>query len=148
MRGYLDNCPCYPCLLRTPLKATKCNPAECQELTDWIDLLVKASVVITTVKRALVLCTLCGSPRTVKAGFTGAGELSGGSQLYKCKNCKRRFRPGHKTRMNTRQEIIDYALNLAKQQNPAFSTRDISRRILINFDVCVSHVSVAQWLLR
>ena len=144
MRGYLDNCPCYPCLLRTPLKARRCNPVECQELTDWIGLLIKPCAAIPST----VICSLCGSPRTVKASFTGAGELSGGSQLYKCKNCKRRFRPGHKTRMNTRQEIIDYALNLAKQQNPAFSTRDISRRILINFDVCVSHVSVAQWLLR
>jgi len=48
--------------------------------------------------------------------------------------------------MKHSQKVIDFAVFLASQEDPAFSSRDISQRILEKFSVHVTHVTVAKWI--
>lgn len=69
-------------------------------------------------------------------------------QRYLCKKCKRRFtiRMGFRFKKKTPNKVINYAVRLANQVDPAFSTRDISKEIGLKFGLDVSHVTVAKWL--
>jgi len=69
-------------------------------------------------------------------------------QLYRCNGCRRHFsvRKGYGHKKRNAQEIIDYAVALSKNVDPAYSTRDISRILFMRFQVKVSHVGVHKWL--
>lgn len=53
---------------------------------------------------------------------------------------------GFRFKKKTPNKVINYAVRLANQVDPAFSTRDISKEIGLKFGLDVSHVTVAKWL--
>ena len=130
--------PCYRCQFMTPIKARVCNPAKCEELSTYLmnQLETAACVKLETMK-----CPRCGSKQTCKCGFDRTKH-----QLYRCNKCRKRFRPGYSFKKKHPRTVIQYAKRLARQDNPAFSTRDISRQIKLEFQINVSNVTVAAWL--
>lgn len=147
--------PCYRCWFMTPRKAAVCEPKKCQLLDQWLENAISPmplpmSIPITLSRsrsshNIAVKCPRCSSTKIVRNGVDVLGQ-----QRYRCKNCKRAFRnrPGYSNKMKHRDEVIAYALDLAAQNDPAFSTRDIAKEINLKFQVRVSHVTVARWLYK
>lgn len=46
------------------------------------------------------------------------------------------------------QKIIDFAVSLSKSEDPAYSTRDIAKKILEKFEIEISNVSVQKWIVE
>lgn len=126
--------PCYRCLFMTPIKARKCNPTKCDKINNWLIALKNMA------------CPFCGSTRLVKAGCSNKSFSKGGHQLYKCRQCGRRFRPGFAYKKKNRKQVIEYARMLASQDEPAFSTRDIAKEIRLKFQIDISHTAVWEWI--
>ena len=89
-------------------------------------------------------CPHCGCNKVKRNGKASNG------QRYICKKCGRSFvdRPGFDRRMKHSRKVVDFALCLSSQNDPAFSTRDISQRILKKFHLQVSHATVATWIAQ
>jgi len=107
---------------------------------------VQAST-LSRLYQAPICCPHCNSSELVKSGTIKRKDGSK-TQLYRCKVCKHHFRDrrgyGHKKK--NPQEVMDFAVELSRSQNPAYSTRDIARVIQKKFSIKVSHAAVSKWI--
>lgn len=85
-------------------------------------------------------CKYCGSKSLIKKGFVNE------KQLYKCKDCGRRFYLNGKfVKMKTDKKIIVAALNLYFD---GLSLRKTKRNLKRIFGETVSHVTILNWIKK
>lgn len=92
-----------------------------------------------------VVCPHCRGKNLFKNGVN-----ANGAQRYLCRDCRRssRRRIGFSFGMKHSNTIIEYAISLASQLDPAFSSRDIATKIGEKFNLQVSNVTVLRWILK
>ena len=86
-----------------------------------------------------VQCPKCGSIRVVKFGNYN------GKQLYKCKDCKTKFREGLIKRTKYSPETITLTLDLYFS---GLSLRKISRTVSDHFDINLAPMTIYRWIQR
>jgi len=59
---------------------------------------------------------------------------------------RKKLRSGFKKRFP--QKIIDFAVSLSRSEDPAYSTRDIAKKILEKFGIKISNVAVQKWIVE
>lgn len=64
------------------------------------------------------------------------------------KRTRRQLRADYGFKKKFPRKIVDFAVNLSQSVEPAFSARDIAKKILEKFGVEVSHVAVQKWILK
>lgn len=121
--------PCFCCK-----RNSFCVTADCEKIESWLLQLISTSKIV---------CPECGSAVVVKHGFYKYKGTR--RQKYSCKSCGFGFVPrdGFKKNFKTPQTVIEYALLLE-----GLSTRKISSKIKSKFNVEVSFVTVARWLIK
>ena len=88
----------------------------------------------------------CRVTRLIKAGkIPGRWHKEEHKQKEPCEE-RRSPREGFGLKMKHSNEVIEFARNLASQTDPAYSSRDIAKKIGEKFGVKVSNVTVSEWL--
>lgn len=138
----MENLPCFRCLFMEELKARACNPAQCNDLLEYLFHEIGKDETKT------VCCSFCGSSNIVKHGTPI--WLGQKIQRYKCKVCHHNFRSkkDFNFRMKHSNELLRFAQRLDRQNEPAYSTRDIATRIQQKFGIKVSHTTISAWLKK
>lgn len=137
--------PCFRCFFSDELKARACHPEACDDLTGALlsprDQSLGTPVEITAVPDCRHIHKVKNGVRTIHGARV---------QIYRCKDCCRKLPhivPGWGWKMKHRHEIIEFAKMLSQNVDPAYSSRDIAKRVLEVYGERVSHVTIVRWLL-
>lgn len=152
----LFSTPCFRCFLSDDLKARACHPEACDELTAALSSPPACTPrdqslhtpPMDTFALEIIPVTTCLHLRQVK---NGVRTIHGARvQIYRCKDCRKKVPhvvPGWDRKMKHRREVVEFARKLSLNVDPAFSSRDIAKRVLEVYGERVSHVTIVRWLL-
>ena len=134
--------------LRCQCKDHLCRKADCKHIKIVLDIIKKNKCYNNNIFRImersqLKLCKFCDSGKTIKKGFKK--NKSGNVQLFKCKDCKRKFTANFGfEKMRYDQRTITQAIQMYYQ---GMSVRDIE----CNFEMLgidVDHSSIYDWICK
>ena len=88
----------------------------------------------------------CRVNRLIKAGKISGRWHKGEYKQKEPFEERRSLREGFNLKMKHSNEVIQFARQLASQTDPAYSTRDVAKKIKEKFGIKVSNVTVSKWL--